>query len=74
MGSFLLADHAGQSTQDGPVTIVEFGDDGRMAEAVESGFLPRDTARVDRISGIGRTDTRASNGNFPLYLLRQRAF
>jgi len=35
MGSFLLADHAGQSMQDGPVTIVEFGDDGRRIGQVK---------------------------------------
>lgn len=35
MGSFALADQAEQSVQDGPVTIVEFGDDGQRIGLVQ---------------------------------------
>ena len=35
MGSFALADRAEQNVQDGPVTIVEFGDDGRRIGLVK---------------------------------------
>jgi len=35
MGSFALADRAEQSVQNGPVTIVEFGDDGRRIGLVK---------------------------------------
>lgn len=35
MGSFALADQAEQGMQDGPVTIVEFGDDGRRIGQVK---------------------------------------
>ena len=40
MGSFALADRAEQSAQNGPVTIVEFGDDGRRI-----GLVKRDKVR-----------------------------